>query len=63
MIGDFNGDNHNNLIDMSIFFTYWLTIDCLSPDWCEGIDVNRDTKINAIDFSIFAKYWMKICEE
>jgi hypothetical protein len=29
---------------------YWLRGDCVTPDWCEGLDSNEDGMVNFLDF-------------
>jgi hypothetical protein len=63
MMGDFNIDKQNDLQDLYIYVSYWPTLDCSAPDFCEGTDVNRDTKVNATDYSILMQYWLQRCNE
>jgi hypothetical protein len=31
---------------------YWLSADCVHPDFCNGIDMNRDSLVNLLDYAL-----------
>jgi hypothetical protein len=44
------GRNSELLADLA---SYWLVLDCGSPDWCGGSDLNRDSIVDFEDFALF----------
>ncbi len=56
--GDLNGDDYVNLTDLSLFADQWLADDCISPDWCDGTDINHSGNVDFNDFAFLAQNWM-----
>ena len=55
---DFNDDDSVNLLDYSIFSSYWLVNDCNDPNWCDHTDIDTDGDVDIYDLISFADYWL-----
>jgi hypothetical protein len=58
--GDFEPDGDVDMVDFSYLAQRWLMTGCVSPDWCEGADLDHlGSIVNLLDFAIFAENWLK----
>ncbi|MEI8143281.1 MAG: dockerin type I domain-containing protein [Candidatus Berkelbacteria bacterium] len=51
--GDFNGDRTVEILDLSMFASYWGQTDPGNP----LVDMNRDGVVDIVDLSMLASYW------
>lgn len=56
--GDLNGDSMVNLLDSATLSSYWMNINCQSPDWCGRCDVDRSTTVDIADLLVVAGNWL-----
>ena len=58
--GDFNGDNHENFEDYSIFAKTWTALPG-QTNWNPSCDISepKDDVIDLKDLSVFASNWLK----
>lgn len=55
----FMQDCSNNILDLSIFQSYWLDNDCINQGDCEGLDFDFSGNIDLKDYAVFADYWLQ----
>ncbi|MFA5239097.1 MAG: hypothetical protein WC476_05225 [Phycisphaerae bacterium] len=56
---DFNRDTIVDSADLYILTSYWLSVDCNEPDWCEGTDLDTSHNVDFSDFALFCNYWLE----
>ena len=56
ILGDLNADSDVNLLDLAMFATHWLEIDCGA---CDGADLNNDGNIDFNDLIELADNWLE----
>ncbi|MHC4293233.1 MAG: hypothetical protein ACYSTX_02975 [Planctomycetota bacterium] len=44
--------------DYAIFASKFGSSGCVSPDWCQGTDIDRDGDVDTNDFVYFVEYWL-----
>lgn len=59
LAGDFACPEGVGPEDLAFFAQRWLNTNCVSPNNCDGADLNQDGKVNFLDFAIFADNWME----
>jgi len=62
MQGDINKNDSVNAVDFSILASGWDRIDCSSPNWCDGADINKDGDIDVTDLLVLIEDWLKKLE-
>ena len=63
LVSDLTGDCYVNLEDLDIVAGYWLNVNCVESDNCEGADFEPvDGDVDFEDFSDFAVDWM-LCND
>jgi hypothetical protein len=56
-LSDFDFDGDVDLADLSVLLSYWLDETCITPDWCEGADLNKSARVDFTDYaSLAAEY-------
>ena len=59
---DFSGNGTVNTADLRILAQYWLEINCILPDDCQGTNIDNTDEANTInlaDLAILASYWLQ----
>lgn len=59
LIADLDSDWGVDFTDLGFVISEWLEVDCNSPTWCWGADLNRSGAVNFIDFAILAEHWLE----
>ncbi|MHC4147944.1 MAG: hypothetical protein ACYSR5_00515 [Planctomycetota bacterium] len=59
---NFNSDTSVDFIDFAIFASYWQTIGCGDPNWCEGTDLDFSGSVDVNDLGLFVDYWLERTE-
>ena len=54
---DFDDDCDVDFFDYAVFASHWLD-DCLSPDFCDGADLDTSQKVDANDLNILIQDWL-----
>jgi hypothetical protein len=55
--GDFEPDGDVDLQDLRILASHWLEM-CMSPNWCQGTDIDQSGRVDFLDYSVFASNWL-----
>ncbi len=63
LAGDFDSNNHVCFLDLQVFISQWLDLNCSGSNWCDGADINRNNEVNLKDFAILSQYWLQSCED
>ncbi|MEN8126244.1 MAG: S8 family serine peptidase [Planctomycetota bacterium] len=50
-------DGRIDLADYARLGLYWMD-SCVSPDWCDGVDINTDGIVGIFDFGLFMDCWL-----
>ena len=56
-VGDFNLDRYVDTVDLSIFVSRWLSMNCSLPLGCGPTDLTNDRDVDLRDYSVFANHW------
>ena len=56
--GDLTKDCYVNLDDIAFLAGYWLRIDCIPPESCDGTDFEPDGDVDLADFAVLAESWL-----
>ena len=56
---DFDGNYSVDSADFAILASNWMRTDCVSHEWCYGIDLNTDGSIDNKDLMLFADFWLE----
>jgi hypothetical protein len=56
---DFNNDTIVNFRDYAIFASHWMETNCISPNWCEGTDLDTNGKVDINDLRLFCEFWLE----
>jgi YD repeat-containing protein len=57
-MADTSVDGTVNFKDFAILASRWLEEGCITPDWCQGADINRSTAVNIEDLVVLANQWL-----
>jgi len=57
-IGDFDCDCDVDFGDYAVFASEWMDVDCNSPDWCYGCDLNKSGSVDLFDLAELAEHWL-----
>jgi YD repeat-containing protein len=52
-------DGTVNFQDFAILASRWLEEGCVTPDWCQGADLNWNAAVNIEDLVILAQQWLE----
>ena len=55
---DYEPDEDVDLADVMYFADYWLNSSCISPNWCNGTDINQSGAVNLADFVYCGRHWL-----
>jgi hypothetical protein len=55
---DFNNDKKVDFHDYSTLVSNWNRVDCDTPSWCDGTDLNLDGNVDFTDLAGFMDFWL-----
>jgi YD repeat-containing protein len=59
LLADTSVDGTVNFYDFALLASRWLDETCISPDWCEGADIDRSRVVDFQDLAIVAQQWLE----
>jgi YD repeat-containing protein len=59
LMADTSVDGTVNFQDFAILASRWLEEGCISPDWCQGADIDWSDVVNIEDLAILAQQWLE----
>jgi YD repeat-containing protein len=59
LMADTSVDGTVNFKDFAILASRWLEEGCISPDWCQGADIDWNTEVGIEDLAILADQWLE----
>lgn len=59
LAADVNEDCYVDQGDVGVLVTNWPDVGCLSPDWCNGSDIDQSGEVNLTDAGLLAVDWLR----
>ena len=57
--GDVSVEGTVNFQDFTIIASRWFDDDCISPNWCDGADIDWSGRVDIEDLVILAQQWLE----